>query len=162
MRDQFVIRAMREDDREVVVDLLWQLNLHEGELTDTRSGLREDAAACLAWNEDRIAAEEKGAHRVAEVGGGVVGYMCLIIQMAPPFVRADLRRHLYVAELVVDAEHRRGGIGKRLLADAESFARAHGLQHILIGLVAGNIGADALYASNGYDLYGYERLKRLG
>jgi GNAT superfamily N-acetyltransferase len=151
---------MTDADREAVVDLLWQLNVYEKALNDTRSDLREDAAACLAWNEDRV--REGGAHVVAEQDGNVLGYMCLVIQMAPPFVRAELRRHLYVAELVVDESARGRGFGAALLEEAERYARDNGLGHILIGLTAGNDGADRLYERLGYAFYGVERLKRLG
>jgi GNAT superfamily N-acetyltransferase len=154
-----LIREMLTADRDAAVDLLWQLNLYEKRLNDTRSDRREDAAACLAWNDERIS--DGGVHLVAELDGAVVGYMCLVIQLAPPFIQAELRRHLYVAELVVDEGARGRGIGRALLDEAERYARRKGLEHILIGLTAGNDGADRLYASRGYALYGIERLKRL-
>jgi GNAT superfamily N-acetyltransferase len=153
------IRDMRDADRERVVDLLWQLNVVEGRLSDTRSERREDAAACLAWNDDRI--RDGGAHLVADVESEVAGYMCLVVQTAPPFIRAEFRRHLYVAELVVHERMRGGGLGTALLDAAEAYARNGGLGHILIGSTAGNEGADRLYASRGFALYGIERLKRL-
>jgi GNAT superfamily N-acetyltransferase len=150
---------MREEDREAVVDLLWQLNLHEKRNSDTRSDRREDAAACLAWNDGRI--REGGAHLVAECEGRVAAYMCLVVDMAPPFVRAELRRHLCVADLVVDAACRGRGIGRALLAEAEAFARRQGLRHIFIGVVHGNDGADRLYAAQGFRPFALERLKSL-
>ena len=153
------IRPMREEDRAAVVDLIWQLNLHEKQLSDTRSDRREDAVACLAWNDERI--REGGAHRVAECEGRVAAYMCLVIDMAPPFVRAELRRHLCVADLVVDAAWRGRGIGRALLAEAETYARQRGLRHVLIGVASGNDGADRLYAAQGFRPYSMERLKSL-
>jgi GNAT superfamily N-acetyltransferase len=154
------IRPMQDRDREAVVDLLWQLNLYEKRLSDTRSERREDAEACLAWNDERI--QEGGAHCVAEIDSRIVAYLCLVIQMAPPFIRAEFRRHLYVADLVVDESWRGRGIGRAMLAEADAYARDQRLGHILIGLTAGNTRADRLYASEGYAFYGVERLKTLG
>ncbi len=154
-----LIREMRDDDREAVVDLLWQLNLHEKRFSDTRSERREDAEACIDWNDERI--RDGGAHLVAEVDGRVAAYMCLVVDLAPPFVKAELRRHLCIADLVVDEAQRGRGVGRALLAEAETYARRQGLRHVLIGVAAGNAGADRLYAAQGYALYGAERLKSL-
>jgi len=154
------IREMQAADRERVIDLLWELNRFENGITGNRALDRNAAAACFRANDARMA-EHGGAHFVAMEDATVIGYLCAIVDIAPAFIREESRRHVCVADLVVTEKARGRGIGKSLIQAAEAFTRAKGLKHILIGVVAGNVAADDLYANLGYRTYAIERLKTL-
>jgi len=62
----------------------------------------------------------------------------------------------------VRASHRRRGLGRRLLEQAEAFARERGAGRIGIGVIAVNAAARELYRALGYDEVHIELRKRLG
>ncbi len=155
-----LIREMRPSDREAVIDLIWALNRFEDGLVHNRRIERDAAVECFELNQSRIA-EQGGAQHVAVVDERVVGYSCAVIDSAPPYVRPEDRRYVWLADLVVSEDHRKRGIGTSLIQAAEAFARSAGARHMMIGSVAGNRNADQLYASLGYETYVIERLKRL-
>lgn len=154
------IREMTEADRDSVIDLLWQLNRHEHAIVSNRATSHEAAVASFESAVRRIA-ENGGIHLVAERDSRVIGYCASAIDLAPPYIREEDRRHVWVAELVVAEGARRQGVGEALLNAAEGFTRSQGLRHMLIGVLAGNDGADRLYERMGYRHYSTERLKTL-
>ncbi len=158
--ERALIRDMEDRDRESVIDLIWQLNRFEDAISRDRAPGRKAAAAGLARNRRRMA-EHGGVELVAELGGRVVGYLLCVIETAQPYVREDYARHAYIAELVIDEARRGQGLGPRLIAEAESFARSQGMPSIFIGVLAGNDPADRLYERLGYGTYAIERVKRL-
>jgi GNAT superfamily N-acetyltransferase len=154
------IRAMQSADREAVVDLVWALNRFENAITGDRPLDREAAIECLEHDERRVA-ETEGALLVAEAGGVVIGFLALTIEPGVPFIRSEWRRHGLVMELVVAEGARGRGIGTALLAEAERLTRAADCRALLIGVVRGNDGAEALYRRFGFSPYAQEMLKRL-
>ena len=62
---------------------------------------------------------------------------------------------------VVDEDWRGRGIGRLLLAEAERLTREKGLKRLVIGVMAGNAGAERLYAELGFTLYAKAMLKAL-
>ncbi|SDR60591.1 Ribosomal protein S18 acetylase RimI [Rhizobiales bacterium GAS113] len=161
------IRPMRDADREAVISLIWQLNRYEGELQSReqpsavdRDITREAAIATFDSDCER-AAKRDGALLVAESGGEVVGFLCWLVEEAEPFVRAEMRRHGYVADLVVDERHRRKGIGQSLLAEAERLTRARKLKRLAIGVLVGNGSALGAYRRFGFTPSSLELQKAL-
>lgn len=154
-----VIRPMVAADRAAVIDLIWALNRHEDAITGDRPTDREAAIECLAHDERR--AGKRGSLLVAERAGQVAGFLALAIEPGVPFIRQELRRHGLVMELVVAEEARGLGLGTALLAQAERLTRAAGCNAMLIGVVRGNDGAEALYRRFGFAPYAIEMLKRL-
>jgi ribosomal protein S18 acetylase RimI-like enzyme len=157
---------MRDTDRDAVIELLWQLNRFEAELDrtkqpfDDRDTSYEAAVASFDRDCERAAAQE-GALIVAERDGEVVGFLCWLAETGEPFVRAELRRYGYVADLVVAAGHRERGIGTRLLAEAETITRLKGLNRLAIGVLGGNDAAAQLYERFGFRPYSSEMFKAL-
>lgn len=161
-----LIRAMRDADRDAVIELVWQLNRFEAELDRTKQPFDDrDAsyeAAVASYERDRErAAEHEGALIVAEQDGEVVGFLCWLVETAEPFVRAELRRYGYVADLVVATGHRERGIGTRLLAEAETITRSKGLNRLSIGVLGGNDRAARAYERFGFRPYSTEMFKAL-
>ncbi|SED58569.1 Ribosomal protein S18 acetylase RimI [Rhizobiales bacterium GAS191] len=161
------IRPMRDADREAVIGLIRQLNRYEAELGSHGKSFALDrdashAAAIATLDDDleRVATSD-GALRVAECDGKVVGFLCWLVEEAPPYVRVEMRRHGYVVDLVVDNLHRRQGIGQRLLAEAESLTRDRKLRHLSIGVLTGNVDALGAYRRYGFTPSSLEMLKAL-
>lgn len=94
---------------------------------------------------------------VAEVDGEVVGHIEVSLNrdpVAPEFIDA------YVDELAVAAAWRGQGIGTRLMAHAEQWAKGSGALSIGIDHLHTNAGAERLYERLGYRRRGVRRGKR--
>ncbi len=155
-----IIRDMEDADREAVIDLIWQLNLFEDKISGDRAPGRKAAAAGLGANRRRMA-DHGGAEMVAEIDGKVVGYLLCVIEKADAYIRESFGMQAYIAELVIDEGHRGKGLGQKLIAAAEDYARGRDMPSIFIGVLAGNAPADRLYEHLGYRSYSIERMKRL-
>lgn len=84
---------------------------------------------------------------VAEADGMVIGYVAA--RKESYFTRTY--EWLYVDDLCVASAYRRQGIGSMLLAEVERYAReVFHVQHVRIGVLAGNDNAHRLYKSLGF------------
>ncbi len=155
------IRLAETDDREAIIDLIWQLNRYEAPISGDRPTDRETARRCLRDNEEAVR-NTMGLSIVAEADGRPVGYLCLAIESIGSFVREDVRRVGYIRELVVDEKHRGGGAGQALMAEAEKYARARKLKRLMLGVLAGNRRGQHFYAAFGMEAYAIEMIKELG
>jgi ribosomal protein S18 acetylase RimI-like enzyme len=162
-----LIREMRGSDREAVIGLVWQLNRLEGGLDPAvapfapdRDTSREAAIACLDSDAAR-ARRCDGALLVAERVGEVVGFLCWLVETEEPFLRAELRRYGYVADLVVAEGHRGVGIGTLLLAEAERRTRERALRRLVIGVLNGNAPALRAYERFGFGALATHMMKAL-
>ena len=156
-----LIRAMEEADRDAVVRLLGELNAFEFTLSDDRSLDPADWSALLKAH-DTAVASKGGQLLVAEDAGAVIGFCALLFEHDEPlYVRADLRPHGRVTELVVTKTARATGVGRALLRQAEACCRQAGLAAMAIGALAGNDVALGLYQSEGFHVQATEMLKRL-
>jgi ribosomal protein S18 acetylase RimI-like enzyme len=97
---------------------------------------------------------------VAEAAGCVVGFICVLAQVMPSKDEAQ-EPYAYISDMVVRAGHRGRGIGRRLIAEAEAFARAAGVRHLRVGVLATNDGAHRLYRDSGFADYTVELRKTL-
>jgi GNAT superfamily N-acetyltransferase len=155
-----VIRPATEADHDALVEQFQGLNAVEDGISHDRDASRAGAEASLAASARRVA--ETGGHRlVAVLDGAVVGHLFLAFPQQPIYVRPELRAHGYVSELFVREARRGAGIGSALLAEAERLTRARGLDRMLIGVIAGNDGAEALYRRSGFAPYALTLLKPL-
>jgi GNAT superfamily N-acetyltransferase len=94
--------------------------------------------------------ESNGQVFVAADDRDVVGLVAVLA--AEPFTELDDPPGTYglVTDLVVLAAYRRRGIGRMLLAQAETFARGAGAAELRIGVLATNSGAHRLYVDRGF------------
>jgi GNAT superfamily N-acetyltransferase len=156
-----LIRAMAEADREAVIGLLGELNAFEFTLSDDRSLDPADWSALLQAHETAVGSKG-GQLLVAEESGAVIGFCALLFEHDEPlYVRADVRPHGRITELVVTKTARAAGVGRALLRQAEACCRQAGLAAMAIGALAGNEVALGLYQSEGFQVQATELLKRL-
>jgi ribosomal protein S18 acetylase RimI-like enzyme len=140
------VRPYTADDRTDVLRLAARLT--EG-VAPWRDAERV-AAAARGWVEESLAAaaadrSDDCAGYVAELGGAIVG-----------MVTVRTRRHFtgeldaFIGELAVDAAAQRRGIGRALVATAETWAARRGLSTVTLETGAANASARAFYARCGY------------
>lgn len=103
----------------------------------------------------------KGRLRLASVAGEVAGFVCVLTavpQAAPDEPRDD---HAYISDLFVHGRFRGRGIGRALLHEAETVARASGVELLRIGVLAGNDRPRQLYENHGFQEYQIQLVKQL-
>ncbi|MDP3409993.1 GNAT family N-acetyltransferase [Bosea sp. (in: a-proteobacteria)] len=154
------LRPIRDSDREAVTGLLMQLAAHEADLSSTRASGLSTAQALLEADSTQTRAHG-GAQFVAELAGACIGYLALRLGRTGPYVHDDLRDHVLIENIVVDAGQRGTGIGQMLLAQAERFARECGCRALQLGALTGNDVALRAYRRAGFEPVSYEMLKRL-
>jgi ribosomal protein S18 acetylase RimI-like enzyme len=105
--------------------------------------------------------ESNGQAFVAVYDGEVVGLIAVLA--AEPFTELDDPPGTYglVTDLVVLARCRGQGIGRMLLSQAETFARAAGAAELRIGVLAANDRARRLYVDGGFMPHSEILTKRL-
>lgn len=155
------IREYRsESDMSDVRACLIELQDHERAL---EPALLEGAAmadAHLAVLVERCGAFD-GRIFVALDTGSVVGVVCVWARV-PPDGPDDLPfDHAYLSDLAVLETHRRRGIGRALLQQAEAFARERGATILRVGVRATNAIARGLYTSTGFTESRIELVKAL-
>jgi ribosomal protein S18 acetylase RimI-like enzyme len=156
---EFRLRPATPDDRASLDEQAMLMNVYEEPFAGDRR--LDRAGGVLSVDElHRRVAEDGGAMVVAELGGVVVGHMVLWFGRMPPFVREELRDYAYLGDLFVRAAHRKRGIGRALVAEAERIARARGVKRIWLGVLHGN-PAEAAYRRMGYRDYALDMIKDL-
>ncbi|WP_181448764.1 GNAT family N-acetyltransferase [Nonomuraea aridisoli] len=137
------IRPIREEDRHAVLTLAHRLTEGVAEWRDPEAvveAARQWLAGSLTPEGDR-----PGAVFVAETDDGVVGV-----------VSVNTHQHFtgtvdaYVGELAVAPHAVRGGVGRQLMAAAETWARRQGVRHLTLETGAANTTARRFYAALGF------------
>jgi ribosomal protein S18 acetylase RimI-like enzyme len=86
---------------------------------------------------------------VAEIDSRIAGFVRVTLRdRQPPFIPV---RIAIVEEIVVAAERRGEGIGSRLMAEAEAWAKNNGANEVWLDVWDFNEGAIGFYASLGYE-----------
>ena len=98
---------------------------------------------------------------VAELNEEVVGFATVLARVSSGELADGDIEYGLVSDIVVASKHRNQGIGKKLLAAAEEYARSSDLQSLRIGVLADNHLADELYDSMGFEILYVEREKKL-
>lgn len=101
------------------------------------------------WNLRIRQATDSGRIFVAESNGEILGLVSLEVALANWF-----RRHVGVLGLCVHPDHRRRGIGRKLLSFALSEASELGLARVELTVWSDNLSAINLYESVGFVLEG--------
>lgn len=158
------VRPAREEDRDAVMALAsrlaegvapWrepQAAVHAARQWLTASlaeapNERRAVFVAVETRDGRIAGAEDHDGRIAakDRGGRVVGVVSVGRQQ---HFTGDT--DAYVGELAVAPDAVRGGIGRRLMAAAEDWARRQGLRHLTLETAAANTTARQFYAALGF------------
>ena len=135
---------------EALIGLLYESDvLHRSALPDHFDHLGEPARGEAYVN--HLLDEANGVLLVAELEGAVVGLVQLAVfdERSGPYRRK--RQHAAIGDIVVTSEHRRAGVGRLLMADADDWARVRGAAEIELTVWDFNSNAAALYESLGYE-----------
>jgi GNAT superfamily N-acetyltransferase len=108
----------------------------------------------------RSCAENSGRIFLAEADGAVVGFVCVLAKV-PPSADDGCEPYAYISDLVVRAPSRGRGIGRELMARAESFARKLGAKQLKVGVLVRNEATHAFYRSGGFRDYTVQLVKPL-
>ncbi len=87
---------------------------------------------------------------VAEVDGDVAGYATILTRVNSEELEDGDYEYGLVSDLVILEKYRKLGLGKRLLEEAETYARSCEVKWLRIGVLAGNPTAENLYSSMGF------------
>ncbi len=98
---------------------------------------------------------------IAEVDGEIAGFATILTKVSSGELEDGDLEYGLVSDLMVVKRFRSQGLGRKLLEEAESFARANGVKWLRIGVLAGNQAADKLYSSLGFSGIYIEREKDL-
>jgi ribosomal protein S18 acetylase RimI-like enzyme len=89
---------------------------------------------------------------LAEDSGTAVGFVTLEVRDAPPFPLFVPRRIGIIDALGVRTSSRRRGIGRALMAGAETWLREHGANDVELTVYDANPEATAFYEAIGYSV----------
>ncbi len=97
---------------------------------------------------------------LAERDGSVVGILRCVESLGSPLL--EPARYAYISSVYVLPEARRAGVLRALLAAAERWARARGLEQMRLHNVAGSEGAEGAWAAMGFGVVEQVRVRVLG
>lgn len=87
---------------------------------------------------------------VADEGSEIVGYATVLAKVRSGALDDGNVEYAYVADLVVREAYRGRGIGRKLVAKAERYARDKGAKWLRVCVLAENEGARRLYRTSGF------------
>lgn len=132
------IEAATEADLTALHALERRCHTHPWNLRHFASALRDPSTRTVLLRD---------AGRDPAPGRGILGYC--IVQLA-----AD---EMHIHNLVIEPESRRGGLGRRLLADALAFGAGVGVCRVYLEVRQSNWPALALYRASGFEAVGVRR-----
>ena len=144
------VRRARRDDWPSVSELLREVDdLHAAIAPEYfRSAPRSEAE----WL--RLLEEDNGALFVAEPPDrdGPVGLLVARLYDTPDNPSMVPRRRVHVETVVVGGQHRRRGIGRRLMNEGAGWGRSRGAVEVVLTTWVGNDEAEAFYRRLGYSV----------
>lgn len=149
MSREIEIRDYADSDEAALIDLIHQLQAHEGQYYDRM--LPPDEIA--GWYVDALrqdCRQHAGHIRMACMGGNVAGYCAILTRVEADDVDEVPYCYAYVSELAVAETERGKGVGKALLADAEALARSAGARWLRVSVLTRNTLAHEVYRSYGF------------
>ncbi len=87
---------------------------------------------------------------VADVDGEIAGYVTMLNRVQSDDLDDGNLEFGLVADLLVRNAYRGTGLGRELMAAAESFAKEHDVRWLRISVMSENAAARKLYASSGF------------
>lgn len=155
------VRPATEDDYERLLDLdhgfateyVWQMELGQGsprmgaQFRETR--LPRPMQVNYPRSRDRLQAEwkQRTALLLGESEDKIVGYASLSAGLAPGAI--------WLTDLVVDVPFRRKGVGSKLISAAQTWAREHGQERLVLEMQSKNYPAIKLAQKLAFEFSGY-------
>jgi ribosomal protein S18 acetylase RimI-like enzyme len=155
------IAAARPDDLPLVERFVAEIQTHERARVPEVRPATEIAADYARWLVTEVAARD-GVLLLAWDGDTAIGMVAAWpARDDDPLLASEHRTYAYVSDIAVAEGHRRQGVGRQLLAAAETAMRERGCRQMRICSKAGNVEALATYADAGYAPYEVILWKRL-
>lgn len=120
-----------------------------------------DPNSVTAHYQELLRDDAAGVSVADSPAGAIVGMVQVRIASAAPEHSMLRPRRIAEVEIAVLAEHRRAGVGRRLLADAERWATERDAQVVVLDMLTANIDAFRFYEAEGYREFGRLMLKEL-
>jgi len=155
------VRPAVEEDQERLLDLdhgfltdyVWQMELGQGsprmgaQFKETR--LPRPMQVNYPRSRDRLQAEwkQRAVLLLAEADSRIVGYASLSSGLAPGAI--------WLTDVVVDPPQRRKGVGTRLISAAQTWAREHGHDRLVLEMQSKNYPAIKLAQKLAFEFSGY-------
>lgn len=144
-----VLRPYQSSDRATVAALLLDLNRHENAISG-ESLVDAETAGIGAIEAEDLLADWDAAVVLAEIDGDAAGLLIWYVATGESYLAEEFRRYGKVDALVVAAQHRGKGVGRRLLEEAERLTRDRGLSRMMLHVIEGNDGAAEAYRKFGF------------
>ena len=152
-----MVLGIREFDRRTDMDgiraCLLELQDFERQI-DSRVPAGEEIAEAYIQCTLSQCEEFDGTIIVADLDGEIAGYAAIFSHVQSGEIDDGNQEFAYVADLIVRTEYRSTGLGRSLMAGAESYARDRGAKWLRVCARAQNGNARRLYQSSGFrELY---------
>lgn len=148
-RQGFNIRPRTQADAGGLLDCVRELQAYERMFEPRMIAPQDITASYFDWL-DADCRESAGTILVADVGGRIAGYACVLGRVECRERDEIEYDHGLVADLVVREAWRGQGIGRALLEAAEDYARSSGAQTLRIGVLHANERARQVYEEFGF------------
>lgn len=157
------IRTIEADQTDIpaIVKLLHESDVFHARgapehLLDSGQPLRGDDYA------RHLVTEDNGTVLLAEVGSDIVGLVQLAFYEGRQAPVMKSRPYAHIGDIVVTESHRKGGVGRQLMASAEAWARERGAIDLELGVWEFNKDAIAFYEALGFHTHRRTMMKALG
>jgi GNAT superfamily N-acetyltransferase len=161
MGEKFTIRDARwPEDEAAAVSFIAGLQAYEHRFESNRRIDPQVGADYFRELMKRVA-DNYGRVFIAEQDGATAGWAVFLIEQDAVYIVEPERRAGYIAALFVPERARGTGVGRALIEACEAHARASGLTVLMIGVLAKNARARAVYRAAGFAPYSEQLRKRL-
>jgi GNAT superfamily N-acetyltransferase len=158
----FRIRDARlPNDKPAILGFIMGLQRFENAIEPDRrvdSSVAEEFYAVII---ERITKKHGRIHIAEKADGTILGWAAAYEDENEVFVHSEERTFGYIADVYVIEDARGQGIGKALITACEEWARERGLKVMMIGVLARNPRAHAVYRGAGFADYAILQRKYL-
>jgi len=155
------VRPLTREDAKTVVVLGWELLHYHAGISKWIVPVRSFECFAEAWRPylDRFVGVDGRLALVAEVGGGLAGYLLACLRDLPPIL--DGPPELLVTEVMVVPRNRGAGVGGALMRAAYDWGRRRGCLVARVNVYEPNEGAIGFYEREGFATHERVMLKRI-
>lgn len=146
-----IIRDATDDDEDILALFMQRLNIFEHTLRPDRDRTDRSAVDHIKYLKNLIKTQG-GFALIAQDAENPIGFLIGLIETEEgSYVVPEHRRYGLISDLYVSDEVRGMGIGKQLLAEAESKFATLAIDRIQVSALESNTKAGGVYRATGYD-----------